>query len=81
LKRTAHHHKIIIIAVVCAIAMSAVAGVSSAGEKAKFELYGFIRFDMMFFDSQMTSSLVPLWVKNEGPMTLRRGRPLGAEQT
>jgi hypothetical protein len=65
LKRTAHHHKIIIIAVVCAIAMSAVAGVSSAGEKAKFELYGFIRFDMMFFDSQMTSSLVPLWVKNE----------------
>jgi len=65
LKRTFHHRHIILVALVLTIALTAVAGSTLAGEKPEFKLYGFARFDLMYFDSQMTAVLVPMWVNNE----------------
>ncbi len=56
------HHKYIFIAVVL---VTMAAGLAHAGTKAEFDIYGFVRFDLMRFDSQMNNNLVPMWVKNE----------------
>jgi hypothetical protein len=43
----------VLIALAFSIALAAVAGTVYAGEKPDFDLYGFVRFDLMYFDSQM----------------------------
>jgi len=37
----------------------------AAAERPGFEAYGFIRLDMLAYDSHMNNNLVPMWVKNE----------------
>ena len=65
MKRHSNQRHIVLIALAFSIAAAAVAGTVHAGEKPVFDLYGFVRFDLMYFDSQMQNDLVPMWVKNE----------------
>lgn len=51
--------------VFAAVLVALCAGAARAGEKPAFDIYGFLRFDMMRHDSQMNNNLVPMWVKNE----------------
>jgi hypothetical protein len=47
------------------VLLGVLAGAAQAGEKPEFDIYGFLRYDMMRHDSQMNNNLVPMWVRNE----------------